>query len=405
MSSRTELSKIKQTTIKEQLKVLTSVIQKTNNDVNNLGLVNGLTGELLFLWQASCYDKTLVNEEIFYEKFEFLQENFSVAATNFSLENGLAGAGWFLEYINQAQGEDYDPELCDDIDNILLNTISVTSWRGEIEMLQGLAGLSIYGARRLLKTEQDDFYEKFINHFEKLATQIDKITLSWQQPSYSVYRLNEEDISAPEYNLGLAHGIVGIIAAILPALNIPSLYLRTKKLLVQSCDWLLQQELVGADKKSFFPSSMNDNHYSRLGWCYGDLTIALTLARVGKVLEFPSYIEKAKEISLHASQREEYSAMVQDAGICHGSSGIALIFQLLHKELQLEELIPVVNNWLNVTLELYSDKGLKGYYKYSGFEKDHIESLGLLTGYSGIGLCFLALLTGDSEWTDCLLLS
>jgi lantibiotic modifying enzyme len=405
MSNQVGKSLLQQTKIKKILEVLTSIIEKSSNDLNNLGLFSGLSGELLYLWQVSQHDEKLVNEYIFNEKFQFLQNNLSLAASKFNLSSGLTGLGWFFEYINQNQAEGYDTELCEDIDGILLKTLSVTPWQGEIEMVLGLAGMSIYGARRQLKSDQAVFYGKLINHFESLATQVSDNTLTWQQPQYSVYLFDKNNIEKPEYNLGLAHGVPGIIAAILPALNIPSLYARNKNLLTQSCDWLLQQQLDIKESQSYFSSSIDSKHYSRLGWCYGDLTIALTLHRVGKALELPSYIEKSIEISLHAASRDEVNGIVNDAGLCHGSAGLALIFKLLYQEIGLVELQQASDKWLDFTLKFFDDKGLAGLYKLSGIDQTHSECTGFLEGYAGIGLCLLTLLNGDDDWTDCLLLS
>ena len=405
MPSQIAVPKIQKNKIESILISLTEIVQLTPNSHSNLGLLSGLAGELLFLWQVSQYGSDLVDEDIFNEKFQFLQDNLSEGAAKFNLSSGLVGLGWFLEYINQAQGADYDPELCEDIDKILLSALSVTPWRGEIELVLGLAGLSVYGARRQRTSNQMVFYENFVEHFELLATQISSNTLSWEQPKYSVYRLDKDNREKPEYNLGLAHGVPGIIAALLPALSIPPLYARTKKLLIQSCDWLLQQQLKTDANQSYFSSSVESKHDSRLGWCYGDLTIALTLHRVGKALELPSYMEKAKEICLHAALRDEVHGMVNDAGLCHGSAGLALIFQLLYKEIGAAELKKASNKWLVFTLKLFEEKGIEGFYKLSGFDNSYSECTGFLEGYAGIGLCLIALISDESDWTDCLLLS
>ena len=354
---------------------------------------------------GSQYDKALIDEDIFNEKFQFLQDNLSTVASSFNLSHGLVGTGWLLEYMNQTQAEDYDPELCEDIDDILLKTLSISPWQGEIEMVLGLGGLSIYGARRRLKLDQSLFYEKFIHHFENLASQLSDNQLTWEQPQYSVYRLDKDNISKPEYNLGLAHGVPGIIAALLPALNVTSLYGRTKKLLIESCDWLLQQQLDRQQKQSYFSSSSDGKHYSRLAWCYGDLTIALTLFRVGKALELPSYMDKATEVCLHAALRDEVDGMVNDAGLCHGSAGLALVFNLLYKEIGLLELQQASNKWLDFTLKLFDEKGLSGRYKISGVNKSYAECTGFLEGCAGIGLCLLVGLGEDTDWAECLLLS
>ncbi|MEP1446301.1 MAG: lanthionine synthetase C family protein [Paraglaciecola sp.] len=405
MSSQSELSNSKKIKIEKLLKILSLTVQSSSNDVKNLGLLTGLTGELLFLWKISQHDNNYVDENIIIEKFQFLQNNLSLATSNINLSFGLIGLGWFLEYINQAQTEDYDPELCEDIDAMLLKAMSIESWGGEIEMVMGLAGMSVYGARRHLKSDLTVFYEKLINHFENMATQVSENTITWLQPSYSIYRLDKEHIEKPEYNFGLAHGVPGIIAAIVPALKIPSLYSQTKKMLIQSCDWLLQQQLNKVDKRSYFSSSSNSTHSTRLAWCYGDLTIALTLYRVGKALNLPTYMEIGIKISLHASCRDEIQALVNDAGLCHGSAGLMLIFKLLYQETGLKEFQQATVKWLDYTLDLFDKKGLPGLYKMSGYDKSYSESTDFLEGYAGIGLCLLATLDGEADWTDCLMLS
>jgi len=402
--------------INQILKQFAKIISNLANKTESCGLLSGLTGDLLFLYQFSQYEASLakgfspaeaslVDEAIFNNKLEFLQQQLATSVSRPDLSSGLSGQGWFLEYLNQGQGSDYDPELCEEIDSILHNTLSTDTWSGEIEMVLGLSGIAIYAGRRQLQSGSAELFDKLIGHFESIAIQTGDNTLAWPQPDNSVYRFNKDDLERPEFNLGLAHGVPGIIAAILPALKIPALYERTKSLLVQSCDWLLDQELDDPQSISCFASSCNDNHGSRLGWCYGDLTIALTLARVGRALEHPSYIDKAKQISLHAARRDNKQGMIRDAGLCHGSAGLALIFQLLNREINETELLQAANKWLLYTLDLYREKSLKGLYMYSGLSKEYEEDTGLLMGFGGIGLCLLAALEGDTDWVDCLLMA
>lgn len=404
MSRQIQLSITKKNQIKKILSILVSTVESSPQNENNIGLYSGIAGELLFLYKVSQFAPELVNEELFNIKLQFLQNSLS-PAIGFNLSSGLSGIGWFLEYINQAQAGNYDIDLCEDIDRILLETVGISPWAGEIEMVLGLSGLSVYSARRQKKSLQIIFYEKLISQYEGLATQVTEDTLTWQQPQHSIFRLNKSDLNKAEFNIGLAHGVVGIIAAILPALTIPSLFYRSQKLLKQSCDWLLQQQLEGIDKQSYFSSTSNGAHSSRLGWCYGDLTIALTLFRVGKALDIPLYQDKALEVALHASQRDEETGMVHDAGLCHGSAGLAVIFQAFFHESGVAEFQIAAEKWLGSTLQTYQNKGLVGFYQVSGFDLTSSESTGFLEGYAGIGLCLLACLNDEADWLDCLLLS
>ncbi|MFT4927846.1 MAG: lantibiotic modifying enzyme [Phenylobacterium sp.] len=408
--------------IEQILQQFAGVLMALPNTVTNGGLLSGLTGDLLYLYQLSLYQgglvgQTVVDEEVFNDKLEFLQESLALSAGHPNLSAGLSGQGWFLEYLNQGQGEDYDDELCEEIDNLLHSSLSVDEWLGEIELILGLGGIAIYAARRQLKSASTELFERLLSHYEQALTQISDTTSSWTQPAKSHYRFDQENPDKAEFNLGLAHGVPGIIAAILPALNIPKLHQRAKLLLQQSCDWLLEQELAaeseGKARVSCFASACGEhdnggnsyNSGSRLGWCYGDLTIALTLSRVGKALQHSGYIEKARQISLHAATRDKTQGMVYDAGLCHGSAGLVLIFQLLDQQLNEPKLAQAANRWLDYTLDLYRQKGLEGLYAWTPLEQDYKEDTGLLMGFGGVGLCLLSALGEEADWVDCLLMA
>jgi hypothetical protein len=140
-----------------------------------------------------------------------------------------------------------------------------------------------------------------------------------------------------------------------------------------------------------------------LGWCYGDLTIALTLARVGQTLERQDLVDEAKRIGLHAAMRDENSAMVKDAGICHGSAGLMLIFQMLNEIIPMPEFEKASDYWFENTIVRFKENGLEGFYANKA--GNLIEETGLLEGYSGVGLCLLARQGISPDWADALLLT
>ena len=390
--------------VNEIIKKVASTIEASQSSASDLGLLNGLSGKLLFLWQLGLHDDSMVDEKVFAQNLQFLEENLNQIINHAQLSYGLTGIGWFFEYTNQTQSGEYDAELCLDIDAILQQGLSAPHWRGEIEMVLGLGGYAIYAARRKDLSAQTKFFDRILMFFEQLATFTTNNMVTWNQPPKSVYRLDKESKSAEEYNLGLAHGVPGIIASLLPALNCPQLRKRAENLISNSCNWLLSQQQDPKEYGSYFSTVASSNKVSRLAWCYGDLTIALTLYRAGAALNNPSYIDKAIEIGLHSASRNLRSSIVQDAGICHGSAGLYLIFNKLFKASGVAEFEVASLKWLDHTLALFERNGLSGFDKFDsdGF---FVQNLGFLEGYAGIGLCLLSSITGEDNWADCLLLS
>jgi lantibiotic modifying enzyme len=413
--------------IKEILHKISEAIDACDIATDSYGLLSGLAGELLFQFEFNKFTPGGIDENVFTEKLNLLQDQLYSHVNHLNLGRGLLGQSWFIELLNQSQGEAYDEDLCEDIDRVVIRALSIDVWPGEIELVLGLGGFSVYASRRYKKSKNSQMMELIVSHFENLAINTSDIGVSWSQPINSVYRFEKSIPDKLEFNLGLAHGIPSIIASLLPALKIPELYDRAKKLLTKSCNWLMQQELEpklsdheNKVKHSCFSSfctgsnnmsgvdidpSDYENNTSRLGWCYGDLTVALTLARVGKALGNVEYLDKALEISLHAAQRNHISGAINDAGLCHGSAGLALIFQLLYEEIEAPELLLAANMWVKFTLELYKEKGIEGLYAFLADNKKYVYDTSFLTGLSGIGLCLLSALGQEADWADCLLMA
>jgi lantibiotic modifying enzyme len=100
--------------------------------------------------------------------------------------------------------------------------------------------------------------------------------------------------------------------------------------------------------------------------------------------------------------------MVRDAGICHGTAGIAHIFNRLYRTTKQYRFQEAANYWCLETLKMSKfEDGFAGYKTW------HTEEYGgwqpcnnLLEGIAGIGLSLLSfVMPEDPAWDECLLLS
>ncbi len=97
-----------------------------------------------------------------------------------------------------------------------------------------------------------------------------------------------------------------------------------------------------------------------------------------------------------------------DGGICHGASGVALIYNKLYHETGMKIFKSAAIHWLDVCLNMTFHKdGLAGYKawyteEYGGWRKN----ADLLEGVAGIGLMMLSFVSMKAPaWDECLLLS
>lgn len=386
--------------------LLVALIQQTQQQLlppHHSGILSGLSGQLLFLWQAAKMFPESVDEQLFNQQLMLLQQ-YGVRQQDIrSFGYGISGVGWFFEYI--LSDDAYQADFNAGTDTLLLHYLQQLPAEADIEFVIGLSGLAVYLARRARHGQAEQATTLLLAAIAERAVFSQPDQCSWPTPVGSAYRL-QKDTTDLEYNLGLAHGMPAVLAALLGLLPHLPEQAQARHLLQAGCNWLLQQQQAVSTFGSYFANAADRPACSRLGWCYGDLTLALTLFRAAELLAEPRYAELAQQMSLHCSRRREQEGMVFDAGLCHGYAGLVLIFGLLSQYCKAPELLAARQYWLQKMLAEYQLHGLAALHKQveRADELTAQEEPGLLSGYAGIGLCLLAAEGQSTDWVDLLLL-
>ena len=213
------------------------------------------------------------------------------------------------------------------------------------------------------------------------------------------------------YNLALSHGISSIIIFLSRIVKNGMINEKINEMLHGAVSYVLSQEKDIIQFGSYFPSfifkeSPKSVSKSRLAWCYGDLGIGLALWNAGKAIDKVEWKEKGLEVLLHSTQRRTFDeSLVVDAGICHGSVGIVMIYRRIFFETLCEEFKNASEYWITQTLH-YSrfENGLIGYKAF--IKGEWVCDYSFLMGVSGIGLVLLSFLQDDQQnWDEMFLLS
>ena len=387
--------------------VLHLLIEKvTASSSTSVALLSGRAGQLLFLYQAAQLHTSQIDVNWLSAEISTLIANAKTVLPDCSMAYGMAGIAWFYQYVLQDQQESAEENAA--VDNLFAQLLSVHKWQGEYEYILGLAGYAPYLARRTHTELGKKNALALIQHFSQLAAMAGGLA-NWLTSHGSAFRMNKNSLAQTEINLGLAHGNTGVLAALLTLSSDPAVADSAKPLLSAGCDWLVLQQQDAGLFGSYFANLSHLRSKSRLGWCYGDLTIALTLARAGRLLQRQTYTDFARMIALHSACRDAVDAQIYDTGLCHGSSGLALIFRLLYRELHDPELLTAAIRWQDFYLQQFQQQGLSALHKWigditPGDRRKREEDVGLLEGYAGIGLSLLCGLGQEPDWVDALLL-
>lgn len=385
--------------IRQILTALASYIKA--NLTADPALLNGRAGQLLFCYELAKFEPSQADDTWLNNELDVLIEQIPQVLPETNLCRGLTGIGWLLEYISAEQLPELD--LNQQLDEFLLAQIHIERWQGDYETVNGLAGWLPYLVRRLKRGHCQTHVQHLLRHLPQLADQISPELWAWPTSPHSPFRIETTDLTALEYNLGLAHGNAAVLAAILPLLQFAQFRQPATDILQSGLNWLLRQRFDPPRQHCHFSALSGQEKGSRLGWCYGDLPIALLLARAGTLLDRSDYRQLATQISHSATWRDSTQGKVNDAGLCHGSAGVMLLFMLINSHLNDNRLRTATGGWLQFTLDLYREQGLNGFNRYTGAESEANSCL--LDGYAGIGLCLLATLGATNNWTDVLLLA
>lgn len=398
--------------IKEQIDLISESLFFSEKSNSDLSLFCGKTGYSLFrinqkLISGSHEDALTFIQNYFDEIFSTFQNRKQMQG-GYNLCLGYSGVIWYYSYLTNLGL--VEPGNLDYMENQLLNSSLSDLERGEFDYLHYSLGLALAISGR------SDYDKLKLDYFDNVIETLYRNKRDYDTGVAWVLNPDSNNPNAFDFktvNLSLAHGLPSVICVLSKLVIIKPDNPKAKYLLENSVNFLLSKKSRKSNNISLYPVNCYEDGatmegFSRLGWCYGDLGIAIAFWNAGKTLNRSDLKEEAIELLIHSSNRLDLKQnAIKDACLCHGTSGVAHIYNRFFKETKLKEFDDARWYWAEETLKMakYKD-GLAGYktWEESGWKKND----SLLEGTTGIGLALIGFLTESSEelnWDNCLLLS
>lgn len=376
---------------------IASTLDRIKKDLHpkDLGLISGKTGIMLFL----VYYATFSQNQAYYDSaIDLLNEIMDGLNDNFLIHTfgiGHAGFAWTIGHLAKNNLIDDSPdELVGGIEPLLYKTMKLDLLNRHYDYLHGAIGNGLY----FLECAEKPQFRAYIS---ELIDELDRISIKTSDGEIKWLSLIDFEKKQQGFNMGMSHGIPGIIAYLSRVMEAGISTEKASMLLNGAIKYLLNQRLDrGKEKKyiSIFPSSAIESappRSSRLAWCYGDPGIgaALWLARnFSKVKDLGCI---TLEILSHGAVRRDLQEnVVLDACLCHGTSGLAHIFNRIYQDTG-------ENTFKDASLFWY-DQTLK---KAECDERFFLDP-GFLEGIAGIGLALISAISDmEPKWDRALLLS
>ncbi len=380
---------------------------KPEHSPQPIGLASGMAGRALsfhYLGRAR-HDPALEAQGEFWlnRAAEMLQEG----VHDPSLYNGFTGLAWVFQHIHGHQEED----ALSDVDHGLLELLKHSPWTGDYDLVFGHVGFGVYALDRLPSDSGRTILERVLNHLEATKVQMPE-GLTWHTAPVLLPPWQRENYSEGYYNLGLAHGVPGVIALLGLIHHAGIQRDRVLSLLEGAVKWLIAQHRPDGTGSCFGtavstdPEEGGDTRPSRIAWCYGDLGLAVALLMAARSIQRGDWEVQALEIARHAALRPMETAGDRDGGFCHGAAGNAHLFNRLYQATGEAQFREAALRWFD---RLFSHRvegrGIAGFSAFHPSmpgdtrEDPWVPKVGILEGVAGIALCLQAGLGGPTpDW-------
>jgi lantibiotic biosynthesis protein len=379
-------------------------------DRDGAGLAGGNSG--FALWNTYLAQTTGEERwaELAEKELDEAVEELATYPMGASLYGGFSGVAWVTEHLQgrlfeTEEGEDPNEE----IDNALAELLT-RPWNDTYDLIGGLVGFSAYAIERAHRPSAAVVLERTVDQYARLAEHQEDGKITWFTPPEQLPPHQLEVSPNGYYNLGVAHGMPGVIAALAGTWAAGVAREKVEPLLEGGVRWLLANQLPEGfnSRFAYSVSPGAEPSPSRLAWCYGDLGVSAALLYAARAAGRDDWAQAAIEVGLGCAARDRSTGGAQDAGVCHGAMGIAHLFNRLWQGTRDERFAEAARVWFREGFALRKPGvGIGGYQSWFGGFNDGpgwVDSKGLLEGAAGIGLTLLAATSSIApDWDHMLL--
>jgi class I lanthipeptide synthase len=277
---------------------------------------------------------------------------------------GFSGIAWAAELVDRLldgspEGADtaLENEVGDDneaVDEVLSRLLAhPRRWPAPHDLVVGATGLGVYALERYPRPSAAECLHRVVKRLDESARR-DRDGIYWWTPPEEIWEPKErEEYPSGRVDLGAAHGVAGAVALLGALCGAGVEQATVRPLLEGAVRWLLTQA-VATESGPTFPNWVApgfDPVPARCAWCYGDPGVAAALWMAARGAREPEWEREAVALACRAAERPAAETGVVDASVCHGTAGLAHIYNRLYQATGEPRLGRAAVYWLERTLE------------------------------------------------------
>jgi lantibiotic biosynthesis protein len=316
-----------------------------------------------------------------------------------SLYSGFTGIAWAVELVDRMLGTEGD-DRNGDIDEALAGLLRRYPDHAPYDLVNGLTGLGVYALARWPRPGAAPCVLGVVEQLARRARHDRDGVYWWTPPS----RRGEQHMPGG-VDLGVAHGIAGVIPFLARVDRLGLAQPLVRPLLDGAVGWLLAHlaDTASGPTVPYFVAGGVPPGPARSAWCYGDPGVAAALLLAARDVGEPDWAAAATGLAMRAAARPPDQTGATDAGLCHGSAGLAHLFNRMYQMTGEPALADAARFWVERTLDLCvaTQPGHRAKAAAPAW-----NGPGLLEGAAGVALAMeAASTTAEPVWDQMLLVS
>lgn len=359
-----------------------------NDNVYKVGLATGYPGISIMLYEAY---KVTNNQEYYNTANVYLSETIKLISNepmfSSSLFSGSFGVIFSLVYCSD-NGKNYSgivSSLLDQYDKIfeehsyeVLNCIKKEVFDDYFyDVISGYSGI----LNTLLFTK-DKFGEKIHPNLNMYINRSINILENIVSLAIHNDHFEEENILN---NLGMAHGITGIINSLIASYN-RGFDQQNKNVTLKDIKYFYLRNITKVNGIKRVPNFINKKMNHRDAWCYGSPGVSFCIQQLSILMKDESLHNISKELLNTTLQRSIDERGLISPTLCHGYAGMLIIGKQMNNEKIVEYYYQKIMESFNTDFEFaFTDVSIKNNKLLQ------TKSISLLEGSTGIILAILSL--------------
>jgi lantibiotic modifying enzyme len=273
--------------------------------------------------------------------------------------------------------------------------------------VSGLAGYGVYALECLTAPEARECLEGVVSRLAELAIHTPQGVTWHTGPELLPDHLRRQSPDG-HHDLGVAHGVPGVLVVLALSAAVGVARPRAAGLASGAVDWVLAQRLddTSAPRLPYWRNSDGSTTApARTAWCYGDPGVAMAVLVAARALGVAAWEAEATGLARAAALRAPGDSGISNAWLCHGSAGLAHVFNRMSQATGDRQIGEAARYWVARTLNL-REPGGNGFARYPTPKPWEGDAASLIAGATGVALALLAAASAmPPSWDRSLLVS